>query len=67
MVLRPHLDGGLVHEHVHEHTLEGVANREHLVVDGDDAIGGHAAEDPLASVILTDVDSDGRLVLGERP
>src|SRR5947208_11766406 len=46
--------------------LEGVGHREHLVVDGHDAVGSHAAKDPLAAVILFVIDRDRGGVHGDR-
>lgn len=56
MVLAPDLDGGPVHEDVNELCLEGVADREDLVVDGDDPAGPDAAQHPLSGVILGGID-----------
>jgi len=41
-----HLDHGVIHEHVHQLGLAGVAQREHLVVQGDETVGSQPAEDP---------------------
>jgi hypothetical protein len=65
VVLAPHLDRGRIDEHVDERAFEGVANGEHLVVDGDDAVGGDPAKNPLTGVVLTDVDGNRPVFLGE--
>ena len=39
VVLVPYLDRRVVDEGIHKLAFEGVADREHLVVDRDDAVG----------------------------
>jgi hypothetical protein len=60
LVLAPDLDRGVVDEHVHELGLEGVADREHLVVHRHDAVGGYPAEHPLAGVVLCRIEDRDR-------
>jgi len=58
VVLAPDLDHRVIDEYVHELGLEGVADREHLVVDRHDAVGSDASKHPLAVMVFGCIDRD---------
>jgi len=66
VVLAPGLDHGVVDEHVDEFPLEGVRDREELVVDRDHPVGADPSEHPLSPVVLGLIDRDRGLVLRDR-